>query len=62
MTAPYLAALNPEQRRAVEYGIDSPAPLLVVEAPAVLDSRQRLRGQAKPANAVWREADETLGF
>ncbi len=30
MTAPYLAALNPEQRRAVEYGIDSPAPLLVV--------------------------------
>jgi DNA helicase II / ATP-dependent DNA helicase PcrA len=30
MTAPYLAALNPEQRRAVEYGIDHPAPLLVV--------------------------------
>jgi DNA helicase II / ATP-dependent DNA helicase PcrA len=30
MTAPYLAALNPEQLRAVEYGIDSPAPLLVV--------------------------------
>jgi DNA helicase II / ATP-dependent DNA helicase PcrA len=28
--APYLAALNPEQRRAVEYGIDNPAPLLVV--------------------------------
>jgi DNA helicase II / ATP-dependent DNA helicase PcrA len=30
MTAPYLAALNPEQRRAVEYGIDSPGPLLVI--------------------------------
>jgi DNA helicase II / ATP-dependent DNA helicase PcrA len=30
MTAPYLAALNPEQRRAVEYGINDPAPLLVV--------------------------------
>jgi DNA helicase-2/ATP-dependent DNA helicase PcrA len=30
MTAPYLAALNPEQRLAVEYGIDPPAPLLVV--------------------------------
>jgi DNA helicase II / ATP-dependent DNA helicase PcrA len=30
MTAPYLAALNHEQRRAVEYGIDDPAPLLVV--------------------------------
>jgi DNA helicase II / ATP-dependent DNA helicase PcrA len=30
MTAPYLAALNPEQRLAVEYGIDDPAPLLVV--------------------------------
>jgi len=30
MTASYLAALNPEQRRAVEYGIDAPAPLLVV--------------------------------
>ncbi len=30
MTAPYLAALNPEQRRAVEYGIENPSPLLVV--------------------------------
>ena len=30
MTAPYLAALNPEQRRAVEYGLDHPAPLLIV--------------------------------
>src|ERR1700739_2727579 len=30
MTAPYLAALNPEQRHALEYGIDTPAPLLVV--------------------------------
>src|SRR5579864_2669024 len=30
MTASYLAALNTEQRRAVEYGIESPSPLLVV--------------------------------
>jgi len=30
MTAPYLAALNPEQRRAVEYGVEDPSPLLVV--------------------------------
>ena len=30
MTAPYLAALNPEQRRAVEYGVENPSPLLVV--------------------------------
>jgi superfamily I DNA/RNA helicase len=30
MTAPYLAALNPEQRRAVEYGVEKPSPLLVV--------------------------------
>jgi DNA helicase II / ATP-dependent DNA helicase PcrA len=30
MPAPYLAALNPEQRRAVEYGVEDPSPLLVV--------------------------------
>jgi DNA helicase II / ATP-dependent DNA helicase PcrA len=30
MTAPYLAGLNPEQRRAVEYGLDTPSPLLIV--------------------------------
>jgi DNA helicase-2/ATP-dependent DNA helicase PcrA len=30
MTAPYLASLNPEQQRAVEYGIENPSPLLVV--------------------------------
>ena len=30
MTAPYLAALNPEQRRAVEHGLDNPSPLLIV--------------------------------
>ena len=30
MTVPYLAALNPEQRRAVEYGLDNAAPLLII--------------------------------
>ncbi len=30
MTAPYLATLNPEQRRAVEYGGDGPSPLLII--------------------------------
>jgi len=30
MTASYLAALNPEQQRAVEYGVGNPFPLLVV--------------------------------
>src|ERR1051326_1676418 len=30
MTAPYLSALNPEQRRAVEHGLDHPSPLLIV--------------------------------
>jgi len=30
MTAPYLDALNPEQRLAVEYGIATLSPLLVV--------------------------------
>jgi len=30
MTAPYLAALNPEQRRAVEHGLDNPSPLLII--------------------------------
>lgn len=30
MNAPYLAALNAEQRRAVEHGLDSPSPLLIV--------------------------------
>jgi DNA helicase II / ATP-dependent DNA helicase PcrA len=30
MTAPYLATLNPEQRRAVEYGGESPSPLLII--------------------------------
>jgi DNA helicase-2/ATP-dependent DNA helicase PcrA len=29
-TASYLAKLNPEQRRAVEHGIEQPAPLLIV--------------------------------
>ncbi len=26
MTAPYLATLNPEQRRAVEHGVAAPSP------------------------------------
>src|SRR5215831_12267896 len=30
MTAPYLVTLNPEQRRAVEYGGDGPSPLLII--------------------------------
>lgn len=30
MTAPYLATLNPEQRRAVEHGVDNPSPLLII--------------------------------
>ena len=30
MTAPYLAALNSEQRRAVEHGLDNPSPLLII--------------------------------
>src|SRR5215471_16343370 len=30
MTAPYLATLNPEQRRAVAYGGESPSPLLII--------------------------------
>jgi DNA helicase-2/ATP-dependent DNA helicase PcrA len=30
MSASYLAALNPEQRRAVEHGLDNPSPLLIV--------------------------------
>src|ERR1700730_5089346 len=30
MTAPYLATLNPEQRRAVEHGIENPSPLLII--------------------------------
>jgi DNA helicase II / ATP-dependent DNA helicase PcrA len=30
MTAPYLAALNPEQRRAVEHGLDDLSPLLII--------------------------------
>jgi DNA helicase II / ATP-dependent DNA helicase PcrA len=30
MTAPYLATLNPEQRRAVEHGGEYPSPLLVI--------------------------------
>ena len=30
MTASHLAALNPEQRRAVEYGMENPSPLLIV--------------------------------
>jgi DNA helicase II / ATP-dependent DNA helicase PcrA len=30
MTAPYLATLNPEQRRAVEHGVASPSPLLII--------------------------------
>ena len=30
MTASYLATLNPEQRRAVEYGGDGPSPLLII--------------------------------
>ncbi len=29
MTAPYLASLNPEQRRAVEHGVAEPSPLLI---------------------------------
>ena len=29
-TAPYLAKLNPEQRRAVEHGIRDPSPLLII--------------------------------
>jgi DNA helicase-2/ATP-dependent DNA helicase PcrA len=29
MTAPYLATLNPEQRRAVEHGVAEPSPLLI---------------------------------
>jgi DNA helicase II / ATP-dependent DNA helicase PcrA len=29
MTAPYLATLNPEQRRAVEHGVADPTPLLI---------------------------------
>jgi DNA helicase II / ATP-dependent DNA helicase PcrA len=30
MTAPYLATLNPEQRRAVEHGVADPSPLLII--------------------------------
>ena len=30
MTAPYLATLNPEQRRAVEHGVEKPSPLLII--------------------------------
>jgi DNA helicase II / ATP-dependent DNA helicase PcrA len=30
MTAPYLATLNPEQRRAVEHGAANPSPLLII--------------------------------
>ena len=30
MTAPYLDTLNPEQRRAVEHGVASPSPLLII--------------------------------
>jgi DNA helicase-2/ATP-dependent DNA helicase PcrA len=30
MTAPYLATLNPEQRRAVEHGLANPSPLLII--------------------------------
>jgi DNA helicase II / ATP-dependent DNA helicase PcrA len=30
MTAPYLATLNPEQRCAVEHGVASPSPLLII--------------------------------
>ena len=30
MTAPYLTTLNPEQRRAVEHGVDNPSPLLII--------------------------------
>jgi DNA helicase II / ATP-dependent DNA helicase PcrA len=30
MTAPYLATLNPEQRRAVEHGTAEPSPLLII--------------------------------
>jgi DNA helicase II / ATP-dependent DNA helicase PcrA len=30
MTAPYLHTLNPEQRRAVEHGVESPSPLLII--------------------------------
>src|SRR5271169_1701123 len=30
MTAPYLATLNPEQRCAVEHGVENPSPLLII--------------------------------
>ncbi|MGA7431627.1 MAG: ATP-dependent helicase [Xanthobacteraceae bacterium] len=30
MTAAYLATLNPEQRRAVEHGVEKPSPLLII--------------------------------
>jgi DNA helicase-2/ATP-dependent DNA helicase PcrA len=30
MTATYLATLNPEQRRAVEHGVENPSPLLII--------------------------------
>ena len=30
MTATYLATLNPEQRRAVEHGVEKPSPLLII--------------------------------
>ena len=30
MMAPYLATLNPEQRRAVEHGVEKPLPLLII--------------------------------
>ena len=30
MTTPYLATLNPEQRRAVEHGVANPSPLLII--------------------------------
>jgi DNA helicase-2/ATP-dependent DNA helicase PcrA len=30
MTAPYLATLNPEQRRAVEHSVEKPSPLLII--------------------------------